>query len=1072
LKSIRLIIFFALFLSAQQGSCLESFDAAKYVNPFIGTGKYDGPSRWGHYGGAYPGAVVPFGLVQVSPETRLTGDPLGYYYEDDRIYAFSTVGHMSGYPSGSAGKIKFMPVQSTGDDSVHFSFFSHDNEIAEPGYYAVDLFENSIRVELTATERTALVRLQYDDKATMTVVFSAVDYLDKNDQNVISGKSGGYYFYILFDQKIKELENYHLNFGRKADGELRFKIAVSRVSIENAKQNMLTENSAWDFEFVKQQARQKWNSHLSKIEIKGGDSDNESIFYTALYHSLLLPFVASDANGDYRGLDGKIRNLKTGDFYSGFSPWDTFRTLHPLLNLLEPQRQLDMIKSLLLMYEQTGSLFDGPMTGNHAIPIIVDSYFKGVADFDVDLAIKALKSSIWDRPYRKRDFENYVTNGFVVAELPESVTRTLEYAYNDWVLAEFLRDLEPATSERLLQRSFNYRTLFRAETGMMSPKYENGAWSDKGGYKEGDAWNYSWFVPHNIKDVVNMMGGESPFVNMLQAGYVDEKIIHDNEPVLNFAYLFNYAHAPWKTQQVVAELCNLYTNSPGGIPGNDDLGSMSSWFVFSALGIYPVCPGRPVYDITTPLFSDVTLHLDNQKDFRIVTTIDTIEAKFIDAAQLNELPLRQPWINHNDVLHGGLMQFSLSASPTEELTHYSDEAIPSIIKISPIFAMSDFHLTKSNVHPNQVFEARLRITNNGSGGSKYLYLFVDDVLTDSTLVFVGGSDNVDASFKIRLYKAGEHLIRVDSLPSQTIILVPDSDINTASLEYSDFLVEPLVRFEEPLSVFLSVKNIGAYDKNEFIRLYVGNQINNEKQVHLSPGERQKIEFTIPSLPIGLHTISINDSLTSTVKCYAEAVESCILDLSFEKHDEKKLFDNSGFNNRVTLVGVVKFVESTRGNGIITGKNGFVKIQDSPALNISGHTLSILAWVKPDHENVADFISKGDYNVLKMQNPTTLNFIAGGWGRGECMASVPENWNDSWHHLAGVYDVDELRLYVDGDLVQSIKVAGEIDESEFSWSIGRNVEIPFGRHTNGAIDEVKIFKEALEQTDIKKIMNSN
>jgi putative alpha-1,2-mannosidase len=393
LKTSIFIILSCALLLAHQSTGNELFDAAQFVNPFIGTGKYQGPSKWGKYGGTFPGAVVPFGMVQITPETRLHGGPLGYYYEDDRIHAFSIVNHMSGYPNGSAGNIKFMPFFA-GDSAQVFSVFSHKNESAEPGYYAVDLFDQRMQVELTATERTALVQLSVRETSPLSLSFWDVDSLVQSNSREIRGKCGGYYFVACFNHPVKAVYQNRLFF--ESHNQLLLKFAVSLVSFKNAKENMQVENRDWDFEQTKTLARKKWNDCLAKVEVNDDDKEKLIVFYTALYHSMLLPFVSSDNNGDYIGDDGNIHRCESGEYYSGFSPWDTFRTLHPLLTLLQPDRQADMIESLLLMYRQTGKLFDGPMTGNHAIPVIVDSYFKGLADFDIDLAVAAMNSAIWN----------------------------------------------------------------------------------------------------------------------------------------------------------------------------------------------------------------------------------------------------------------------------------------------------------------------------------------------------------------------------------------------------------------------------------------------------------------------------------------------------------------------------------------------------------------------------------------------------------------------------------------------------------------------------------------------------
>ena len=1068
IRSFTIISILFFFVSA--------FSApVEFVNPFIGTGKYEGPSKWGFYGGTYPGSVVPFGMVQLTPETRSNGDPKGYYYEDDHICCFSLADHMSGYPSGSAGLLKFMPMIGTVKDSKDelYTKFSHKNEKASPGYYVVQ-FDNNIVVKVTSTERTGFAKIDYPEQDVGSLVFWDIAELEMTDEYSFQGKSHNYFFFGRFEQAVnvsasEKAQSYRFDFGSQKKHDIKFKIAVSQVSIANAKLNLLSENSHWNFQDIKRQAEEKWNSHLGKVEIKGGSVENKTVFYTALYHSFLVPFISSDINGQYRGLDGHVYKKSDGAYYTGFSPWDTFRTLHPLLTLLEPDVQGNMIKSLLLMYEHSGQLVAGPMTGNHAIPVIVDSYFKGIKDFDIGLAYKAMKSSIYDPPYSKPDFQEYIDLGYVPAQWPESVTRTLEYAYNDWTLAEFAKSIDKSEHADLKDRAYNYRNVFNPDIGLMAAKNRDGSWNNVGGFIEGDEWNYSWFVPHNIQDLMNLMGGKEAFTTTLDYAFDNDLIIHDNEAPINFGYLFNYSGKAWKTQKTVRRIMNYYSASPEGIPGNDDLGSMSSWFVFSAMGFYPVCPGQSIYDINTPLFPEMTIHLYNCKDFIIRADHVSENNMFIQAASLNNKPLLTPWITHKDILRGGILQFQLGDSPNYQWPSKDEIILPSMTTSQPDFVVKDIILFSKDVKPNEQITISVKVENNGAEGCKKLDLHIDGKFFKSELLYVNRGRIESKAFSLRLYKPGKHKIQIDALPPLQIFVNSGPGNKKALFEYQNFQIDPIVKLGDTLNASVHVKNISAKRSGKSVVLYRDSVKCCEKRISLEPGESKTVIFEKRMSKPGISSFSISDTLSQRVKIYKHPLQSSILELNFDQMDGTCIADLSGLQNKAHYSGDVKFVSGKTGHGIRTGKNGFIEITESPGLNKTGPTLSIMAWIYPENETVADFISKGDYHVLKMQNPSTLNFFVGGWGRGECTAPVPSGWNSNWHHLAGVCDGTDLRLYIDGELVGHVSVAGPVESSPFPWNICRNAEIPVGRHTNGIVDDVRIYVEALSQDDIKKIM---
>jgi len=744
IKSLVLSLLYSILMSL---SVLGSNpDYAGFVNPFIGTG--------GH-GHTFPGAALPYGMVQLSPDTRTQGwDACSGYYDSDRsILGFSHT-HLSGTGIGDFGDILFTPVsgsiptdQKGALKEYYSSVFDKSSERAEPGYYKVKLVSPApISCELTATLRTGTHRYRYPSgKDAFIVVDLKHSIYDQkileseirilNDHEICGmrltegwAKRHYVYFHAKFSKPFKACiysDNMplagstsargtnikvKLDFGSAQNQEVLATVGISAVDCEGALKNLEAENQDFRFEDIRQMARETWNKQLSKIEVEGGTEEQRIIFLSTCYHAALQPCLFMDNDGRYRGQDLKIHIAADFTNYTVFSLWDTFRAWHPLLTILEPSRDADLIRCLLVKYQQGGLLpkwdlaanYTGTMIGDHAISIITDAYVKGIRDFDIDLAYKAVIRStiydtsgiivhhpaIWEWLMPTAKLYNQ-TLGFIPCDKElYAVSKALEIAYNHWCVAQ----LAAATGhkedeEEFLKKSDWFRNYYDPSVGFMRGKTSNGKWVEpfnprfsdhmNSPYCEGNAWQWSWFVPHNVVALVDLMGGKQQFINKLDSLFtVDSRIdgenssadisgmigqyAHGNEPSHHIAYLYNYVDQPYKTQERVDQILNtMYHNSPDGLAGNEDCGQMSAWYIMSSMGFYQVCPGNPVYTIGRPLFDKVTLHLEKGKTLIIRTDNNSKENKYIGGFSINGEARKTFFFNHNEIINGGEIVFTM-----------------------------------------------------------------------------------------------------------------------------------------------------------------------------------------------------------------------------------------------------------------------------------------------------------------------------------------------------------------------------------------------------------------------------
>ncbi len=746
------------------GMCFsQDEDLSRWVNPFIGT------LRMGH---TYPGATVPFGMVQLSPQTNYL--PMynhgkynpevyrycsGYQYEDTVIYGFSHT-HFSGTGHSDLGD--FLVLPTTGSPQVYlrnteltrsqtFSVFSHKDEKAEPGYYRVELSSFNILAELTATERVGFHRYTFprSDSANilLDLVYNIYNYEGKNiwtfirveNDSTVTGyrQTSGWartrtmYFAIRFSKAFKayghrkydtvpykgfyrrfdESRNFPemagrdirawFSFNTEEGEQLGVRVALSAVSSAGAMRNLEAEIPHGDFDRVRAEARQRWNRELSKIRVECLTEADKVVFYTALYHTMLAPVLFEDTDGSFRGLDQEIHQSGGFTNYTVFSLWDTYRALHPLLNIIHPDRNRDMIASMLAHHDQSVHHMlpvwshhaneNWCMIGYHAVSVIADALAKGTAGVDPERALQACVNTASVNYFD--GLGDYIKKGYVPENVSgNAVSKTLEFAYDDWCIARIAAVAgNHDIYRRFMQRSENYRNVFDKRIQSMRPRLSDGSWREPfdpldthgQGFIEGNALNYGLCVPHDIPHLISMMGGneafahhlDSIFLIRLEDRYIEKNeditrdgligaYVHGNEPGHHIPYLYNYAGYPWKTQARVRMILeSMYGSGPDGLCGNDDAGQMSAWYIFSSLGFYPVCPGSPDYALGSPSVKNAVIRLHNGKTLTISTIDQSRENIYVKRVLVNGKQHEGFFISHKDVLNGGLILFEMANTP-------------------------------------------------------------------------------------------------------------------------------------------------------------------------------------------------------------------------------------------------------------------------------------------------------------------------------------------------------------------------------------------------------------------------
>jgi len=1072
-------IFICFFLLPGISLFGQKSDPVQFVNPLIGTTQTNVPSKWGSDGGTYPGAVAPWGAIQLSPETQ-SGQMNGYDFKDTSISYFTCIRHKSGYPGGSGGDIRVMPVFSLkkNEDGGFSRPFSHQDEKAGAGYYRVLFRDNNTQVEVSASPRTGMFMFTFPEGVNPLIYIGDAGKLNTPSTHLIEGSKANAVF--QFDRDFiskKEVgDGYIFSFQSEKKGKniILLKLSTSSVGFKSALANLSEEADGWDFDLYRKNNRQRWTDALSVIDVHDPSVTNKTIFYTALYHSMLVPWVSSDTDGNYRGTDGKIYQTNRSNEYTVFSPWDTFRFLHPLLCLIAPDRQNDMICSLLDYYKQSGKLPKGPMTGNHVLAIIVDSYLKGIKNYDSTLVYKAMLETL-DEASLSPDFAAYRKLGYVPSSYSESVTKTVEFAYNDWVLAQFAGKVMDKKKDcgQLLERSYNYRNLFYPDALALVPRNGDIFVAEPGnfGYKEGDKWSYSLFVPHNPIDLINLMGGKGPFAKHLDSALQKQLIVFDNEPVLHVPYLFNYADRPDKTQQWVRNILKThYLNLPDGLPGNDDLGSMSSWYVFSAMGFAPFCPGRPVYMLGSPLFDEVIINLPGKKNFVIRALNNADDHVYVNKISLNGNDYQNLWIDHKIIANGGELNFQMGDIPSGQVLENSMAGCSETGELADI-KLDEYNFSKQVVVPDEPFFVHFSLTNSGSPGTKIVSLYVDGKEYNRKNIFLEKNGSKTDSMECRLYPVGLRSVSLDNLPEKKIKVVSSGHF-TKKTEMVALDVPGIVKTAEPFLIRYKVQNKNGFNVKDTILVCVDGIVVHQDIVNIGPGLAQMSEFRhVLNIP-GFHKIDVANKQAS-LKVYSENQSSVIINLTGSGIVGDTIFDQSGLLNN----GFIRKEEpddTTKSDFVVTGDNVFVELNSSESTDKLGEKITIMAWVKPTgvNEGAAAIITKGDFIALQA-DARSLSFFAGGWGRGEVAGKLPENWLNNWHHIAGVSDGESLKLYIDGNESGYYYTGKPVNLSNGAhWMIGRNEEFPGERIFYGKMASFKVFIEPLIQSEIKKEMKAS
>ncbi len=801
----------------------------RYVNPFIGTD---------FHGHTYPGATAPLGGVQLGPDTRISDWDAcsGYHYSDSTIIGFSHT-HLSGTGCVDLGDILIYPLQNQGTEKTLLMpplKFSHNNETASPGYYSV-MLDNGIRAELTATMRSGVHRYTYPSSKNKNLIIDLIHSLGKDkiydaQLEVKNGILEGFritngwvdpqpvYFSARLSKPISNFSIFKSGVpvkGTKARGDslqiiinfpddsvrtIELQVGISLVSVEEARRNREQECGSKTFDKILADTRLSWNHELLRIRIQKGSDKDKTIFYTSLYHAMVTPNVISDVSGKYRLGDQVFSTMnKDHKVYSTFSLWDTYRAWNPLMTIINPDLTADMIRSMLAMYKVKGELPIWPlstgethtMIGYHAVSVIADAYLRGIRGFDADLALEAMiKSS----DINKKGSDYYIKYGFIPSDLKrESVSCTLEYAYDDWCIARMAASMgRNDVADRYYRRAYNYVHLFDGYSGFFRGKRLDGNWEPNldpyeisRDFTEANAWQYRFYVPHDIKGLTNLFGGKSAMIQALDSLFSTTSAVkgdlqditgmigqyaHGNEPSHHIAYLYACLGQPWKTQEITRRILReMYSDQPDGIIGNEDCGQMSAWYILSSLGFYPVCPGSGEFVITTPLFEKAVVKLPHGKEL-VITANDPEHHVYIQEVRLNGETIRGNTLHYDVLIKGGKLEYILSDKPvvSSETNTHGVYSLTHIDQVSIPYAQEDTYLFVDSI--------AIHLGCSTPGAAIY-YTLDGSAPTDKSPLYTSALKlNGSATLKARAYLKGSKPSELLTLQAVRAVLMPGSSL--------------------------------------------------------------------------------------------------------------------------------------------------------------------------------------------------------------------------------------------------------------------------------------------------------
>lgn len=796
----------------------KRYDFTQHVNPFIGTG--------GH-GHTFPGAVAPFGMIQLSPDTRYNGwdGCSGYHYSDSVIYGFSHT-HLSGTGVEDLCDLlivpqqgKCNPIPAYKDKNGFGSPFSHKDEVAKPGFYAVKLRKEQIDVRLAVTERAGIHEYTFHKRKGKKFILIDLDHRDKLidsdlkvlDNKTIQGsrqsnswaKNQQFFFHLetneAFTYKFCEKNKLCLIFPAKTK-KIILRVGISAVDCKGAQNNLFTEIQDFDVDRVAMLTKDKWNIELNKIHLVSQDSTIMTNFYTAQYHAYTTPIIFSDVDGRFRGNDDKIYENQGYERYSIFSIWDTYRSAHPLYTLSQQKRTNDFIQSFLGIYKETNELPVWELWGNetdcmigyHATSIILDAYRKGIKKYDAKLALEAMLVTSQKKELGKNHYADF---GFISSnQEPESVSKTLEYAYDDWTISEFSKDLGDVENNKIYSlRSLNFLNLYNPYTKFMQPR-KSGLWL-KGfnpsevnfNYTEANSWQYSLSTAHAIDIHRYMLGGRDSLASWLDRLFTAESKLdgrqqaditgligqyaHGNEPSHHMAYLYNYTNEPYKTQEKIDQILRtLYSPTPDGLSGNEDCGQMSAWYVLSAIGLYPVCPGNPTYTFGRPIHDYVGMHFENGKSIYIRTKNNSPENKYIQSISLNGKNYEKLYIHHDTLMLGGELIFTMGAKPNLNLKNFETDENKNLALLDKFVPAPFFTQLNETFYQNTTTEIKslnlpnleIRYTTDGNEPSVESALYsgllrMSNTSSIKAKVFKNGVSNQQNAVIGNFYKIDENI---------------------------------------------------------------------------------------------------------------------------------------------------------------------------------------------------------------------------------------------------------------------------------------------------------------------------